>query len=205
MITFGLTGGICCGKSTVTKTFLSHGIPVVDADLIARQVVEPGTFGLKSIADLFGLEMLLSDGTLDRAKVAELVFNNPDLEIRRRCMEALNNLMGPLIQEEGDAQIRRLHSYGHPIIGWDAALIIETGHVDKFRPLIVVSCPQVIQIERLMLRNGLTRQQAMDRINAQMPVEDKVKLADYVIDTSGTIDNSIAQTEIIIQKLKLQK
>jgi dephospho-CoA kinase len=202
MITFGLTGGICCGKSTVTKTFLSHEIPVVDADLIARQVVEPGTFALKEIKYHFGADVILPDGTLNRPALSELVFSYPHLESRIIFMDILNKIMGPVIQEESSAQIRKLHSQGHTVVGYDAALICEMGNADKYRPLIVVSCPQVSQIERLMLRNGLTKQQAMDKIGAQMPVEDKVKLADYVIDTSDTIESSIEQTKIIIQKLK---
>ena len=91
---------------------------------------------------------------------------------------------------------------GYPIVGYDAALICEIGDADKFRPLIVVYCPQDAQIDRLMRRNGLTRDQAVHRINAQMPVEQKKKFADFLIDTSGTVEQSIAQTNIIIQKLE---
>jgi dephospho-CoA kinase len=194
MITFGLTGGIACGKSTANKTFASAGIPMVDADIVARQVVEPGTKGLKYIIEAFGHKMLQSDGTLDRVRLGKLVFEGPSQ------MFALNLIMGPLIQEESAKQIAALHAKGHSIVGYDAALICEMGNAHRFRPLIVVSCPQDAQIARLISRNGLTREQAMDRINAQMPLEQKIKMADCVIDTSGTIENSIAQTKAIIKR-----
>lgn len=202
MITFGLTGGIACGKSTASRTFVSHGIPMVDADLVARQVVEPGTYGLREIVKLFGESILLADGTLNRIKLGALVFSNPDLELRQRSMSALNSLMGPLIQEESRAQIRKLHSQGHRLVGYDAPLLCEMGNADKFRPLIVVSCPQDTQLARLMSRNNLTREQAMDRILSQMPLEKRLEFADYVIDTSGTVDYSIQQTEEILWKMK---
>ena len=202
MITFGLTGGIACGKSTASRTFVSHGIPMVDADLVARQVVEPGTYGLREIVKLFGESILLADGTLNRIKLGTLVFNNPDLELRQRSMYDLNCLMGPLIQEESKAQIRKFHSQGRTIVGYDAALICEMGSADKYFPLIVVSCPQDTQLARLMSRNNLTREQAMDRILSQMPLEERLEFADYVIDTSGTVDYSIQQTEEILWKMK---
>jgi dephospho-CoA kinase len=202
MITFGLTGGIASGKSTASRTFVSHGIPMVDADQVARQVVEPGTYGLQEIINLFGESILLADRTLDRIKLGALVFNNPDLELRQRSMHSLNCLMGPLIQEESTAQIRKLHSQGHPIVGYDAALICEMGNADRYRPLIVVSCPMDTQLARLMSRNGLTRDEAMDRILSQMPLEKRLELADYVIDTSGTVDYSIQQAEEILWKMK---
>lgn len=202
MITFGLTGGIACGKSTASRTFQAHGIPMVDADQVARQVVEPGTYGLHSIVDIFGKGMLLPDGTLNRTKLGQEVFSHPDLSLRKELMDVLNSLMGPLIREESASQIRKLHAQGHAIVGYDAALICEMGNADKYRPLIVVSCPVDTQLARLMSRNSLTRQEAMDRILSQMPLEKRLELADYVIDTSGTVQYSIEQTESIIFKLE---
>lgn len=196
MITFGLTGGIASGKSTVNKTFQAHGIPMIDADQVARQVVQPETYGLTAIVDAFGQEFLQEDGTLDRSKLGNLVFSD------KEQMDKLNNIMGKLIADESARQIADLHYMGYPIVGYDAALICEIGDADKFRPLIVVYCPQDAQIDRLMRRNGLTRDQAVHRINAQMPVEQKKKFADFLIDTSGTVEQSIAQTNIIIQKLE---
>jgi len=196
MITFGLTGGIACGKSAVTKTFRKNNIPIVDADVVAREVVIPGSIGNDKIMSRFGFPYFNQDGTLDRAKLAGLVFAN------HLAMTELNRIMKPLIESESDRQIAALHNEGNSIVGYDAALIIEQGNADKYRPLIVVSCPPVMQIERLMRRNDLTEAQAMSRINAQMSVEEKVKLADYVVDTSGSIENSINATLLIIELLK---
>lgn len=196
MITFGLTGGIASGKSTVTKTFKAFDIPMVDADQVARQVVAPGTYGNQAIADAFGTQYLLSDGTLDRINLAKLVFAD------REALNRINKIMLPLINAESVAQIKKLHSDGHQLVGYDAALICEMGNSEKFRPLIVVHCPRDTQIERLMLRNSLTRDEAVLRIEAQMPVEKKMAMADYLIDTSGTVEHSINQTKFIIECLR---
>lgn len=196
MITFGLTGNIACGKSTVSKTLQAHNIPMIDADMVARQVVEPGTPGLDAIVDAFGDDFLLSDGTLDRTALGQLVFAS------KEGLYRLNQIMGPLISSERDRQMADLLLAGHKIIGWDAALIVESGNAEKFRPLIVVQCPMFIQLERLMSRNSLTREDAMRRIEAQLPTEEKVKLADFVIDTSKEISHSINQTIKIIEHLK---
>jgi dephospho-CoA kinase len=195
MITFGLTGGIACGKSTATKTFRAHKIPIVDADIVARQVVEPGTTGLAQIVEAFGKEYLQADGTLDRIGLGRLVFFNQE------AMNKINIIMAPLINDESQAQIKKHHDEGNYIVGYDAALIVEQGNADKYRPLIVVSCPQDMQVARLMSRNSLTREEAMARIAAQYPLEEKVKLADYVIDSSQTIEFGVAQTEKIIDYL----
>lgn len=201
-LAFGLTGGIACGKSTVSKTFRKHGIPMVDADLIARQVVEVGSYGYFKLRKTFGKEFFLDDGSVNRSKLGELVFAD---EV---AMKKLNKIMTPLIQDESTRQIQRWFNYQsdaaeYPLVGYDAALICEMGNADRYRPLIVVSCPVDIQLERLMSRNSLTREQGMARINAQMPLDKKINLADFVVDTSGSIENSIEQTIKIINHLRL--
>lgn len=195
MITFGLTGGIASGKSTVTKTFRAHGIPMVDADIVARQVVEPGTRGLEAIISAFGSEYRQEDGTLDRIGLGKLIFSD------RAARHQIDMIMLPLINQESDRQIKKLHDEGLLIVGYDAALICEMGNAEKFRPLIVVHCPRDTQVARLMSRNSLTRDEAMLRIEAQMPVEKKLALANYSVDTSGTVEYSIQQTEKIIEIL----
>jgi dephospho-CoA kinase len=110
-------------------------------------------------------------------------------------------IMLPLINQESDRQIKKLHDDGLLIVGYDAALICEMGNAEKFRPLIVVHCPRDTQVARLMSRNSLTRDEAMLRIEAQMPVEKKLALANYSVDTSGTVEYSIQQTEKIIEIL----
>jgi len=198
MITFGLTGGIASGKSTVTKTFRNNSIPIVDADIVARQVVEPGTPGLGLVISEFGSQYLQSDGTLDRIGLGKLVFADTG------ARHSIDKIMLPLINAESNVQLKKLHEDGHVIVGYDAALICEMGNCEKFRPLIVVHCPRDMQVSRLMSRNSLTHAEAMLRIEAQMAVEKKIALANYTIDTSGTIEYSIKQTEDIIQLLSNQ-
>ncbi len=195
MITFGLTGGIACGKSTVTKTFRAHGIPMVDADIVARQVVEPGTQGLDAVINAFGTEYLQEDGTLDRIGLGKLIFAD------HTARHQIDMIMLPLINQESDKQIKKLHDAGLLIVGYDAALICEMGNSKKYRPLICVHCPRDTQVARLMSRNSLTHAEAVARIEAQMPVEKKLALADYSVDTSGTVEYSIKQTEDIINIL----
>lgn len=195
MITFGLTGGIGSGKSTATKTFQSHGIPLIDADIVAREVVELDTYGLQQIIVLFGHEYINEDGTLNRSKFGRYIFANAEARAK------LDNLMGPLIKAQTSIQIRKLHSEGHPIVGFDCAILIEMGQARKYQPLIVVHCTLEQQIERLLGR-GLTRDEAVARINCQMPTNLKLMFADFAIDTSQDKDFSIKQTEIIIEYLK---
>jgi dephospho-CoA kinase len=194
-ITVGLTGGIACGKSTATKTFLTNNIPVVDADIVARQVVVPGSKGYQQIVDAFGTQYI-KDGVLDRGMLAETVFSNS------QALETMNTIMSPLIQEESNRQLKSFHDEGFRIVLYDAALIIEMGNANKYRPLIVVSCSKEQQLERLMKRNLLTESQALSRINSQIPTEEKIKLADFVIDTSKDKEYSINQTLNIIKRLR---
>jgi len=196
MITFGLTGGIAMGKSTVTKTLRAYNIPVVDADMVARDVVAPGSYGLWAIQEEFGPDFINPDGTLNRTALAKLVFSN------KKELDKINRIMEPLINKESTLQILKLHSEGNPIVGYDAALICEMGNADRYRPLIVVQCPRHMQIERLMKRNQLTEAEAVARIEAQMSIERKVEMADYVIDTSLSIQHSVLQTEVVIYELQ---
>jgi dephospho-CoA kinase len=193
---FGLTGGIACGKSTVSKTFQKHGIPMVDADVVARQIVEPGTLGLELITRAFGKDYLNEDGTLNRTKLGGKVFED------RISRYLLDFIMAPLLKAESAAQLNKLAEQGHALVGYDAALICEMRNADKYRPLVVVACAPETQLARLMSRNSLTKEQAMSRITSQMSVEQKVKIADFVIRTDGSIEESIVQTENVIQKLK---
>lgn len=197
MITFGLTGGIASGKSTVTRTLRAHGIPMVDADIISREIVEPGKPCLQMIIDHFGKEHLNADGTLNRASLSAVVFPS------KEGLALIGKIMTPMITEEAHRQIKAHHDNGARLVGYDAALICERGNADKFRPLIVVACPQHMQLERLMKRNQLTEAEAMYRINAQMSTEKKVEMADYVIDTSGSVELSIKQTEVVIYELRI--
>jgi dephospho-CoA kinase len=191
----GLTGGCGTGKSTISKTFKSHNIPVVDADVIAREIVKPHSVGLVEIIDAFGLRYLKADGTLNRETLGEFVFADPYL------LQQLNAIMLPLIQEEVNKQFEELRQKETKVCIYDAPTMCETGNVVKYYPIVVAHCSQEQQLQRLMKR-GLTQQQAMNRINSQLPTYQKLMMADFAIDTNGSKKNSIRQTEIIINYLK---
>jgi dephospho-CoA kinase len=193
----GLTGGICCGKSVASKIFIRNGIPEVDADIVARQLVEPGTYGHHQIYLVFGEAFFLENGELNRPKLGKEVFLNPEK------LNILNEIMCPLISKESDRQLKELASK-YPICIYNAALIIENGNADKYRPLIVVGCSKENQLARLMARNDLTVSEAMSRIAVQMPFDKKEKFADFVINTDGSIENSFNRTLEIIQLIKLE-
>lgn len=179
MLRVGLTGSIAVGKSFVTSIFSDLGCHTLDADLTAREVVLPGSPGLEAVAQSFGRDILNDDGTLNRQRLGELVF--ADEEQRQK----LNQILHPFIiarQDEIMREWEREDPQGIGII--DAALMIESGGYKRFDKLIVVHCRPEVQLERLMLRNGLSRDEAQARINSQMPQEEKQKFADFLIDTS---------------------
>ena len=181
-ILFGLTGGIASGKSTVARHGASRGLPVVDADQIAREVVAPGSEGLAAVVGAFGDGVLAPDGSLDRAKVAALVF--ADADARR----ALETLLHPRI---GVATVRTAHALaeaGHPLACYEAALLVESGQADLFRPLVVVVAPESSQVERSMARDAAAEDEVRRRIASQLPMRDKIAAADWVIDNGGDPD-----------------
>jgi dephospho-CoA kinase len=190
MLKVGLTGSIAVGKSFVLSVLGELGGHVIDADEIAREVVQPGTKGLKSVCDAFGEAVLNDDGTLNRARLGSIVFAD---EAKRT---QLNNLLHPLIIAAQDNRIRELQaarSGGIVII--DAALMIESGGFRRLDKLIVVHCRPEIQLQRLMSRDGLSREAAEQRIDSQMPQEEKKKYADFLIDTSGDFDSTRASSQ----------
>jgi dephospho-CoA kinase len=178
---FGLTGGIASGKSTVARRFRALGLPVIDADELARDVVAPGTEGLAAVVEAFGRDVLLPDGTLDRKTLGALVFENP--EQRRR----LNGLLHPRIAALGAERSAALAASGCPLACYEAALLVENGLAAAFRPLVVVAAPDYVQIARTCQRDGVTEQEAKARLAAQMPLAEKVRQADIVIENTGTL------------------
>ncbi|HEU5458915.1 MAG TPA: dephospho-CoA kinase [Pyrinomonadaceae bacterium] len=179
MLRVGLTGSIGVGKSFVTSVFEELGAHILDADQTAREVVMPGTPGLKAVAEAFGKEILNPDGTLNRKQLGTVVFG--DEEKRKR----LNYILHPFIIARQDEILNEWEAKDPQGIGIvDAALMIESGGYRRFDKLIVVHCRPEVQLERLMLRDKLTRDEAQRRIDSQMPQEEKQKFADYLIDTS---------------------
>ena len=188
---FGLTGGIASGKSTVAARFRARGVPVIDADQLAREVVAPGTEGLKAVVAAFGPDVLAPDGSLDRKAVAGRVFG--DVAARK----TLEGITHPRITALGFERAAELAARGEPLACYEAALIVENGAADAFRPLVVVACPQDVQVRRLLER-GATRDEALGRVRAQRPLSDKVAVADHVIDTTGTLEEGARQADAVL-------
>lgn len=199
MLKIGLTGSIAVGKSYVCEIFRELGCFVLDADQTAREVVAPGTAGLKAIIETFGAEVLQTDGgELDRAKLGAIIFGD------ERKRQLLNRIVHPLVIEAQDDWLRK-HEPENPraICIIDAALMIESGGYKRFEQLIVVWCRAAIQLERLVLRNRLSEPEALRRIDAQMPQNEKKHYADFLIDTSDGFEAARAQATEIFSQLKL--
>ncbi len=189
MLKIGLTGSIAVGKSVVCDILREAGFHVLDADKTAREVVEPGTPGLAEIVSVFGSEMLTEDGRLDRKKMASIVFAN---DAKR---EILNSIIHPRVHTAQEQWMREVESREpNGIAAIDAALMIESGSYARFDKLIVVWCEPEIQLKRLMLRDNLSETEAVKRINAQMPQDEKKRYADFLIDTSDGLDDTRRQT-----------
>lgn len=179
MIFFGLTGGIASGKSSVARRFRDRGVPVVDADQVARDVVAPGTEGLAAVVEAFGDGVLAADGSLDRKRLAAVAFADDDA--RRR----LNAILHPRIAVRTAQLGAELAASGAPLACYEAALLVENGVADAFRPLVLVAAPEREQIRRAMARDAMTEDEALARIRAQMPIDAKRKVADHVIENDG--------------------
>ncbi|HST53805.1 MAG TPA: dephospho-CoA kinase [Pyrinomonadaceae bacterium] len=197
MLRAGLTGSIAVGKSFVAGVLAGLGCHVLDADESARRVVEPGTRGLRAVVEAFGAEVLRDDGTLNRAKLGAVVFGDGE----KRML--LNSILHPLIIAEQDCVLKNWESEDpRGIAVVDAALMIESGGYKRFDKLIVAHCRAGVQLERLMRRNGLSREEAERRIAAQMPQEEKLRYADFSVDTSGTFDETKRQAEEVFNALR---
>lgn len=176
MLKIGLTGGIGCGKTTVCRLFAELGVPVVDADLIARRLVEPGEPALQAIVQAFGADMLKTDGSLDRPKLREAIFADP--EQRRR----LDAIMHPRVYARIAADVAALHS-DYCLIA--VPLLLESKNPYVVDRILVVDCPQPVQIERVVTRDKLSAEQAQAIVASQMPRLERLARADDVIDNSA--------------------
>ena len=203
MLKVGLTGSIAVGKSFVLEVLRELGARTVDADQIARECVEPGTPGLAAIVREFGGGVLNPDGSLDRAKLGALVF------AVNEKLEKLNAILHPFIIARQDQLMQHWKGETPDAIAViDAALMIESGGYKRFDKLIVVHCEPEIQIQRLIKRNNLSREEAELRVQTQMSQEEKKKYADYLIDTSGEFGDTRRQVESLwqtLQTLNLQR
>ncbi len=176
----GLTGGIASGKSIVSGMLADLGAKIIDLDQIAREVVEPNKPAWQEIIDYFGKKILLSDRTIDRKKLGEIVFANS------KARDMLNEITHTRIVRELFKLIEKYRREKEDLVVVDAALLFETKMDGWLKPVIVVNASKKEQIKRLRERDGYNREQALKRIQAQIPLKEKIKLADYVIDNSGS-------------------
>lgn len=192
----GLTGGIASGKSTVAKILQSLGAAIVNADDLAREVVEPGHEAWKEIVASFGAEILQSDQTLDRQKLRTLIFNQP--HARKR----LESIIHPRVRALAEERIRQYAAAGYPVVIYEVPLLFEGNLQEWLRPVILVACDVETQTARLQKRDHLTAADAEKHIAAQMSLKDKRRLADYVIENNGSLEDLERQTRQILEELK---
>lgn len=192
----GLTGGIATGKSTVAGEFRRLGCPVVDADEVAREIVEPGRPALRQIASAFGSSVIRADGSLDRKALGDIVFNDS------AKLAQLNAIDHPYLRAAIQDALAAAKATGAPVVVGEIPLLYETHYEAEFDGVAVVTLPPNMQLERLMARDGLTQAQAQARIKAQMPLADKIARADFLIDNSQGPAARRAQVEELFAHLR---
>lgn len=194
----GLTGGIASGKSTVSALFVNKGARLVDADIIARDVMLPGHPVLAATVRHFGQEILFPDGSLNRARLGEIVFHEPE------ARQTLNNLTHPAIRQEIRNQMNAMNQEDpQQLVIVDIPLLFESNLQGMFEEIVVVYVPRELQLTRLMKRNSWSREQAESRLMAQMDIEQKRSKASYVIDNSGDLANTEIQVAELWDRLGL--
>jgi dephospho-CoA kinase len=195
LLRVALTGGIATGKSYVRARLTSHGIPTLDADALARDAVAPGSPGLEAVAQRFGSEVLQADGSLDRRRLGALVFADA------RARADLEAIVHPRVRDATSAWLDRLADAGESLAIVDIPLLYEGGRERDFDRVIVTSCPRSQQIARIVERDGLTAAEAEARIDAQWPTDEKVRRADFVVDTGGTFGDTNRQVDRVVERL----
>lgn len=197
MLRVGLTGGLASGKSFVGRSLAELGCLLIQADELGRQVEEPGGEAYADILREFGRGILQEDGRIDRRKLAAIVFQDPER------LQRLNALVHPHVQRRR-LQIEQefARSQPHGIAVTEAAILVETGSYRDYDRLIVATCRPDQQVERAMARDHLTREEVLDRMRRQMPLNEKISYADYTIDTSGAKENTLAQTRAVYESLR---
>lgn len=194
MSVIGLTGGIASGKSTVSKKLIELGAVIVDADLISREVVNKGEHVWHKIIEYFGQSILLPSGQINRKALANIIFNNEEARLN------LNRLTHPEILKRSKERIKYFQEKGKEPIIFDVPLLIESGAYNMVDKIWVVYCTKATQIQRLMARNGLSQAEAIKRVESQMPLEEKLRFADEIINTEG----SLSETEARVEELWLK-
>jgi dephospho-CoA kinase len=198
----GVTGGIATGKTTVVRMLEELGAPVIDFDFLAREVVEPGGPALKDIVGYFGEEVLLKNGSLDREKLSGIVFQD---EEKRRMLESFTH---PRIYKASEREVKKIiEKDPHAIIQLDIPLLFEQNLQHMVHKVLVVYIPREKQIERLIERDGMSRERAEDRLEAQLPIDEKLGGADFVINNEKTLEETKKQVEdlwLILKRIQSQ-
>ena len=195
MIVIGLTGGIASGKSTVSGELSRQGVPIFDADQNARDAVAKGSKGLAMVVESFGNEYLTAEGELNRPKVSELVFRD------KQALKTLEGILHKIVWENAEGFLKEQQEQGAKLAVLDVPLLIETGWHKQVDKVWLVAVSRQQQIERAMLRSGMTEAEVVARINAQMSLEEKRKYADVVLDNSGSLEQTLAQVQGELKKL----
>ena len=191
-LVLGVTGNIASGKSTVAKELARRGAAVLDADQLAREVVESGSSVLKKLVKLFGTEILQQDGNLDRDRLGQMVF----ADVKVRAM--LNQIMHPEIAKKSVERLQKLQSNPDlPLIVYEAPLLFEVGAESRVDKVLVVKIDPEEQLKRLMARDRLSEERAQQRVAAQMPQQQKLERADYIIDNSGLVAETLEQIDAL--------
>jgi dephospho-CoA kinase len=197
MLRVGLTGGIGCGKSSVVEMLREMGVPVIEADDLVHELSRAGEAVHEEIVEAFGRESLAENGEIDRARLAGIVFGSPEK------LERLNRIVHPRVLERTERWMGERRREGAQLVVVEAPLLVEAGFHRRLDRLVVVWCRPEQQIERLSGR-GMSGEEARQRIAAQMPAEEKMRLADYLIDNSGTRDQTRRQVDILVKKLEAE-
>jgi dephospho-CoA kinase len=197
MLRVGLTGGLASGKTFVGRALAEMGCFLIQADELGHQVMAKDAEAYRPILTEFGETILDENSSIDRRKLAALVFNNPDL------LQKLNAIVHPAVRARGRLLAEAFaQREPHGICVYEAAILVETGSFREYDRLIVASCTEQQQVERAVLRDHLTRDEVLSRLRRQMPLEEKVKYADYVIDTSQTKEHTLDQTRTVYASLR---
>jgi dephospho-CoA kinase len=192
----GITGSIASGKSTVARRLKDRGIPVIDLDKVGHEVLRKRHEAFEPVLEAFGEGILGRDGEIDRRKLGALVFSDA------AARERLNQIVHPRIRDEEARRVGAMAEAGEAAVATEAALLIETGQRDRFDFFVVVGCAPEIQIARLMQRDGCSEEEARRRIGAQLSFEEKKASADWVIDTSGDRETTLAETDRLAEEIR---
>ena len=192
----GLTGGIASGKSTVAEILARQGAAIINADVLAREVVEPGHQAWTEIVNTFGTAVLQPDRALDRQKLRAIIFDDPD------ARKKLESIIHPQVRALAEQRIREHAAAGYAVIVYEVPLLFEGNLQEWLRPVILVACDVDTQRKRLQSRDNLSAAQAQKHIEAQMSLEEKRRLADYVIENNGSLEDLERQVQAVLEKIK---